>query len=72
MVADFLPNVFGSFGVRIAARQSVGTWDVRNGEPYYWQAVTGQIDVVSAWDDYVERMMNAGLDRLLDSVAAQR
>ena len=35
VVTGFLPNVFGSFGVRIAARQSVGTWDVRNGEPYY-------------------------------------
>ena len=41
-------------------------------QEFFWQAVTGQIDVVSAWDDYVERMMNAGLDRLLDSVAAQR
>lgn len=34
-------------------------------QEFFWQAVTGQIDVVSAWDDYVERMMNAGLDRLL-------
>ena len=33
-----------------------------------WRAVTGQIDVVSAWDDYIERLMNAGLDRLPDSV----
>ena len=41
-------------------------------QEFFWRAVTGQIDVVSAWDDYVERMMNAGLDRLLDSVAAQR
>ena len=35
------------------------------------QAVTGQIDPVSAWDDYVDRMMAAGLDRLLDIVASQ-
>ena len=41
-------------------------------QEFFWRAVTGQIDVVSAWDDYVERLMNAGLDRLLDSVAAQR
>ena len=40
-------------------------------QEFFWQAVTGQVDVVAAWDGYVDRMMSAGLDRLLDSVAEQ-
>ena len=40
-------------------------------QEYAWSAITGQIDIDASWDEYVYRMMDAGLRRLLETVKAQ-
>lgn len=40
-------------------------------EEFGWKAITGQVDIDAEWDDYVQSMMDAGLDRLLVSLATQ-
>lgn len=40
-------------------------------QEFAWKALTGQVDVDQAWDGYVRAMMDAGLDRLLMTVADQ-
>ena len=40
-------------------------------QEFAWKALTGQVDIDQAWDGYVRAMMNAGLDRLLMTVADQ-
>ena len=36
-----------------------------------WKAITGQVDIDAEWDDYVQSMMDAGLETLLASLAEQ-
>ena len=40
-------------------------------QEFAWKALTGAVNIDAAWDDYVQDMMNAGLDRLLQTVASQ-
>ena len=40
-------------------------------QEFAWKALTGQVDIDQAWDGYVRDMMNAGLERLLMTVADQ-
>ena len=40
-------------------------------QEFAWKALTGQVDIDAEWDGYVRDMMNAGLGRLLETVANQ-
>ena len=38
-------------------------------QEFAWKGITGAIDIAASWDGYVEDMMNAGLEQLLESLA---
>ena len=40
-------------------------------QEFAWQAITGQVNIDSAWAGYVRRMNDAGLTALLETVARQ-
>ena len=38
-------------------------------QEFAWKGITGAIDIAASWDGYVEDMMKAGLEQLLESLA---
>jgi hypothetical protein len=69
------PGVGLSFGFDLAIwteaeRALAANVDTIQNE-FGWKAITGQVDIDAEWDGYVQSMMDAGLDKLLESVAKQ-
>ena len=69
------PGVGLSFGFDLAIwteaeRALAANVDTIQNE-FGWKAITGQVDIDAEWDGYVQSMMDAGLDKLLASVAKQ-
>ena len=69
------PGVGLSFGFDLAIwteaeRALAANVDTIQNE-FGWKAITGRVDIDAEWDGYVQSMMDAGLDKLLESLARQ-